>query len=118
MARKRKSGSEPPEAPLVSASPKPVEGRTRGLHKLDDNRNARSASSATGGSFERRSAVSTQRKPKVGVTYVLNETTDEALRKGAERHVWSRNGLVPRGKLKLKLTKQQNKALQTPSYLR
>ena len=118
MARLRKSGSERREAPLGFASSKPVDGRPRGLHKPDDNRNQRSASSATGGSFERRIVVSSKGKPKVGVTYVLNETTDEALRKGTERHVWSRNGLVPRDKLKLKLTKLQHKALQTPSYLR
>ena len=62
--------------------------------------------------------MSSKGKPKVGVTYVQNETTDEALRKGTERHVWSRNGLLPRDKLKLKLTKLQHKAVQTPSYLR
>lgn len=59
-----------------------------------------------------------KRKPKVGVTYILNETTEEALAKRTERHEWLGNGLVPRGRLKLKLTKQQHKALQTPSYLR
>jgi hypothetical protein len=64
------------------------------------------------------------KKSKVGVTYVLNESIDDALLKRDERHTWSRNGLVPRSKLKLKLklklrlTKRQQKAVQTPSYMR
>ncbi len=117
MATKRNSCSEPSIRTVVSASPKPVEDRLRGLQKLDDNRSGRAGSSATDGAFERRRAVATK-KLKVGVTYVLNESTDDALLKCGERHKWSRNGLVPRNKLKLKLTKQQHKALQTPSYMR
>lgn len=117
MARKRNDRSEPPGRTVGSALSKPVKDRVRGLQKLDDNRRSRAGSSATDGAFERRSAVATK-KAKVGVTYVLNESIDDALNKQDERHTWSRNGLVPRSKLKLRLTKQQQKVVQTPSYLR
>ncbi len=117
MATKRNLSGAPSGRTIGSAPPKPVEGRVRGLPKLDDNLHESAGSSATDGAFERSKAVAT-RKLKVGVTYVLNETIDDALLKRGERHTWSRNGLVPRSKLKLKLTKKQHKAVQTPSYLR
>jgi hypothetical protein len=117
MATKRTHSGAPSGRTIGSRSSKSVEGRRRDLPKLDDNRSRRFGSSATDGAFERRSAVHTK-KLEVGVTYVLNETTDDALAKRGERYTWSRNGLLPRNKLKLKLTKKQHKTLQTPSYMR
>lgn len=117
MATKRNHSGASSGRAIGSGSSKPVEGRRRDLPKLDDNRSTRFGSSATDGTFERRSTVHAK-KLEVGVTYVLNETTEDALAKLGERHVWSRNGLLPRNKLKLKLTKKQHKTLQTPSYMR
>ncbi len=117
MATKRNHSGAPSGRAIGSGLSKPVEGRSRDWPKLDDNRSRCFGSSATDGAFERRSTVR-PKKLEVGVTYVLNETTEDALAKRGERHAWSRNGLLPRNKLKLKLTKKQNKTLQTPSYMR
>ena len=103
MATRQSRSGAPSGRTIGSISSKPVEGRSRDLQKQDDNRSRRFGSSATDGAFERRSAVHAK-KLEVGVTYVLNETTEEALAKRGERHTWSRNGLLPRNKLKLKLT--------------
>jgi hypothetical protein len=62
--------------------------------------------------------MSTKRKLKVGLEIVLNESTDEVLARRSERGEWSTNGLKPRGSLKLRLSKEQRKALQTPAYMR
>jgi hypothetical protein len=115
MAKRRNSRSVLPIRKLGSPPSKPVEDRVRGPRKLDDNRSTRAGSSAADGAFERSRAVAAK-KSKVGVTYVLNESIDDALLKRDERHTWSRNGLVPRSKLRL--TKRQQKAVQTPSYMR
>jgi hypothetical protein len=117
MATKRNHSGAPSGRAIGSPSSKPVEGRRRDLPKLDDNRSRRFGSPATDGAFERRRAVRAK-KLEVGITYVLNETTEDALAKRGERHAWSRNGLLPRNKLKLKLTRKQHKMLQTPSYMR
>lgn len=117
MATKQKDGGDLPLRRLLSPPSKPVGGHTPGRTTPEDNRGHRLASSATGAALKRRSKLA-KPKLKVGLTFVLGQTTDDVLAKSAEGHKWSRNGLVPRGKLKLKLTKRQHKAVQTPSYLR
>lgn len=64
--------------------------------------------------------MATKSKLKIGLTFVLGETTKDVLAKPAEEHNWSRNGLLPRKEIrrKLRLTEEQRKTLQTPSYLR
>lgn len=120
MARKQKSGSRHSKRRLLSTSSKSVDDRARGRAALDDNRGVRFDSSATGEALERRGDVATERKLKVGLTFVLGETTKDVLAKRVKRHTWSRNGLLPRSEVrrKLKLTEEQRKKIQTPSYLR
>jgi hypothetical protein len=106
---------------LVSPSSIAVEGRAeprRGRKQSDDNRSGRFDSSAAGRVLTWGTVVSTKHKLKVGLEIVLNESTDEVLARRSDRGKWSTNGLKPRGSLKLKLTKEQRKALQTPAYMR
>lgn len=121
MAKTTKTTRDSSVRSVVFGSSTAVEGRAeraRDRKQPDDNRGAHLNSSAAGQVFDRRTSVSTKRKLKVGLEIVLNETTDEVLARRSERAKWSTNGLRPRGSLKLKLSKEQRKALQTPAYMR
>lgn len=62
-------------------------------------------------------ALMTLHVPKWKELEEVDKVKRNVVRKAA-RHVRPSNGLVPRERLKLKLTKRQHKALQTPSYMR
>jgi hypothetical protein len=58
------------------------------------------------------------RRTKVGVTFVSDESIEEALRRLVECPKLALRGLIRRDRLRLKLTRRQHTILQTPCYLR